>query len=93
MGITSNGFGFTTSLGNYIIYNGTNGNLSNFNVNDLALSTPVAGGGTLTSLSLTPVVATPVPFEFNPSFGILALGGAWAVRKMIQKSKSGAVSN
>jgi len=31
---------------------------------------------------------TAVPFDFDPSFGLLALGGVWAARKMIKKSKS-----
>jgi len=33
--------------------------------------------------------ATPVPFEFDPSFGLVALGGIWAGRKVIKKIKTG----
>jgi hypothetical protein len=29
--------------------------------------------------------ATPVPFDFDPSFGVVALGGIWAGRKVIKK--------
>jgi len=50
---------------------------------DSANATTIAG---ITS-SLTPA-ATPVPFDFDPSFGLLALGGVWTARKMIKKSKS-----
>lgn len=32
--------------------------------------------------------ATPVPFDFDPSFGLVALGGIWAGRKVIKKIKT-----
>ena len=32
--------------------------------------------------------ATPVPFDFDPSFGVVALGGIWAGRKVIKKIKT-----
>ena len=32
--------------------------------------------------------ATPVPFDFEPSFGVFALGGIWAGRKVIKKIKT-----
>ena len=31
---------------------------------------------------------TPVPFDFDPSFGLVALGGIWAGRKVIKKIKT-----
>jgi hypothetical protein len=30
---------------------------------------------------------TPVPFEFSPALGVGVLGGLWAVKKVLQKSK------
>jgi hypothetical protein len=41
----------------------------------------VTGGATFSS-------ATPVPFDFDPSFGVVALGGIWAGRKVIKKIKT-----
>jgi hypothetical protein len=32
--------------------------------------------------------ATPVPFDFDPSFGVVGLGGIWAGRKVIKKIKT-----
>ncbi|MEI6328588.1 MAG: hypothetical protein WCP16_05110 [Pseudanabaena sp. ELA645] len=32
--------------------------------------------------------AIPVPFDFDPSFGLVALGGIWASRKVIKKIKT-----
>ena len=45
------------------------------------LSSPPTGGTTFSS-------ASPVPFEFDPSFGVVALGGIWAGRKVIKKIKT-----
>ena len=36
----------------------------------------------------TATEATPVPFDFDPSFGVVALGGIWAGRKVIKKIKT-----
>jgi hypothetical protein len=36
----------------------------------------------------TATAATPVPFDFDPSFGVVALGGIWAGRKVIKKIKT-----
>jgi hypothetical protein len=33
-------------------------------------------------------VATPVPFDFDPSFGVAVLGGGWLLRKHLKKKKS-----
>ena len=32
--------------------------------------------------------ATPVPFDFDPSFGVLLLGGAWAGNRALKKFKA-----
>lgn len=50
------------------------------NGNVYTLKTPTGG--------LTFSAATPVPFEFDPSFGLVALGGIWAGRKVIKKIKT-----
>ena len=50
--------------------------------NDSSPYSPPTGGTTFSSL------ATPVPFEFDPSFGVVALGGIWAGRKVIKKIKT-----
>lgn len=33
-------------------------------------------------------VATPVPFDFDPSFGVAVLGGGWLLRKHLKNKKS-----
>jgi hypothetical protein len=33
-------------------------------------------------------VATPVPFDFDPSLGVAVLGGGWLLRKHLKKKKS-----
>ncbi|MEI6429950.1 MAG: hypothetical protein WCO45_16440 [Pseudanabaena sp. ELA607] len=93
IGVTGAGISFATDSIQFNLNNGASGSISDFNPGSISVLDPNFIGTSPTSLSLTPVAATPVPFEFNPSFGMLALGGAWAVRKMIQKSKSGAVNN
>ena len=95
IGVTVNGLRFIT-MGNlaYRLSNGNNnsGSISDFNASSLTSEDEQnangANGGYVTSLSLTPIAATPVPFDFDPSFGLLALGGVWTARKMIKKSKS-----
>jgi hypothetical protein len=34
------------------------------------------------------IQATPVPFDFDPSFGVAVLGGGWLLRKHLKKKKS-----
>jgi hypothetical protein len=88
--LTYNGISFTTDSNIYNFYRGVGG--SGTTSADFALS-PLRSFDDNTrsvndviTLSLTP--ATPVPFDFDPSFGLLALGGVWTARKMIKKSKS-----
>jgi hypothetical protein len=85
IGLTGGGISFDTASDSFNIYNWNTQSITEFNPSSL-----FAGNsddvGDVTSLSLTP--ATPVPFDFDPSFGLLALGGAWTARKMIKKSKS-----
>ena len=96
--LTLRGIGFNTADSNSygIIFGGTGFNNGTFYFADngnnphISLDSGFEGSGgnvTASNLSLTPD-ATPVPFDFDPSFGLLALGGAWTVRKMIKKSKS-----
>jgi hypothetical protein len=44
--------------------------------------------GTNSSATTTFSSATPVPFEFDPSFGVVGLGGIWAGRKVTKKIKT-----
>jgi hypothetical protein len=55
-----------------------------YNVNDSAYTLETASSATTT---FSPS-ATPVPFDFDPSFGVVALGGIWAGRKVIKKIKT-----
>lgn len=48
-------------------------------------ATDGSGNNRLDNIQLN---ATAVPFDFDPSLGLLALGGVWTIRKMIKKSKS-----
>jgi hypothetical protein len=57
--------------------------------------TSFSNGATYTTLSFSPSfdiqatqVATPVPFDFDPSFGVAVLGGGWLLRKHLKKKKS-----
>jgi hypothetical protein len=52
-----------------------------FNVTSLPTDPTITGVTTFSS-------ATPVPFDFDPSFGVVALGGIWAGRKVIKKIKT-----
>jgi hypothetical protein len=94
IGVTINGISFDTpndvgGLASFTLVNNSTGSISEFNPSGLfTLSDGIGEGGNVISLSLTPVAATPVPFDFDPNFGLLALGGVWAARKMIKKSKS-----
>ena len=55
----------------------------------LAGATATAGNNRFDNIQLNATEnATAVPFDFDPSLGLLALGGAWGIRKMIKKSKS-----
>ena len=40
------------------------------------------------SFDIQATVATPVPFDFDPSFGVAVLGGGWLLRKHLKKKKS-----
>jgi hypothetical protein len=52
-------------------------------------ATATAGNNRFDNIQLNATEnATAVPFDFDPSLGLLALGGAWGIRKMIKKSKS-----
>ena len=80
IGLTDGGISFDTTSFSFNIFNFNTSSISEFDPSSLAAlnnNTPY-DGGSVTSLSLTP--ATPVPFDFDPSFGLLALGGAWTVR-------------
>ncbi len=87
IGLTGQGISFNTASSSINIYNFDTGSITEFNLSSLFATSTNNDGGFVTSLSLTPD-ATPVPFDFDPSFGLLALGGAWTARKMIKKSKS-----
>jgi hypothetical protein len=84
--LSYNGSGF--SNGTFYFANNALGGSPESNTHASSDSGFNSGGNvTASNLSLTPDV-TPVPFDFDPSFGLLALGGVWTVRKMIKKSKS-----
>ncbi len=42
----------------------------------------------LNSFDIQATVATPVPFDFDPSFGVAVLGGGWLLRKHLKNKKS-----
>jgi hypothetical protein len=90
--LTFNGISFATASNAYNFYSGGGGTTSaDFALSNLASydeNNTISGFNNVTISSLDPIAATPVPFDFDPSFGLLALGGAWTVRKMIKKSKS-----
>jgi len=97
MALTGGGIGFTTTSPtptNFHLFSSVGDPFSSTNLSDYAFTDivfaysdgSIIGGSSASSVSLTQ--ATPVPFDFDPSFGLLALGGAWTVRKMIKKSKN-----
>ncbi|MEI6427798.1 MAG: choice-of-anchor R domain-containing protein [Pseudanabaena sp. ELA607] len=41
-----------------------------------------------TNLNILDIQATPIPFDFDPSFGVAVLGGGWLLRKHLKKKQS-----
>lgn len=79
--VTSAGLGFSGSDINSddFLFLGSGSFFPTYSANS---SYALVGGSTTFSS------ATPVPFDFDPSFGVVALGGIWAGRKVIKKIKT-----
>jgi hypothetical protein len=47
-----------------------------------------SGNGFFNTFEINATAVVPVPFEFNPALGLMAIGGFWLVRKGLKKNST-----